>query len=313
MIRKTNLDFDKKRKTSSQPFLEKNVDEKRKAISPLVATILIIVVAVAIIMIVLNWGKAFTQGGLQDATNVTSFTTSDASSFIFRPDIKGQTLTFTYSPPASLKSQTIIVDRFSVLGYEGIIDIDPPVTLREGLTGIQNLDLSSLDIQERTITIVFYTTNNEIITLKNIDLINYVPPEYEYYLYGWGSNYYGKLTFFLNLDVISAGQEHSLGIRNGELYAWGYNQYGQLGDGTTYNELVPTRIGTDSDWTMISASGSHSLGIRNGELYAWGENVYGQLGDGTTDDKLVPTRIGTDSDWTIVSAGYEHSFGLKNS
>jgi hypothetical protein len=155
--------FLKKKKT----FLEKNVG-KIKAVSPLIATILLIVVAVAIIAIIISWGKGFTQEGLKDTTTITSFKISDATHFIFNPNIKGNILTFTYSPSEPLKRKEIMVNRISVLGYEGIINIDPPVTLREGITGIENIDLSSLDIQERKITIVLYTINDEIINLKNV-------------------------------------------------------------------------------------------------------------------------------------------------
>ena len=62
-------------------------------------------------------------------------------------------------------------------------------------------------------------------------------------------------------EMISAGQNHSLGIRNGELWAWGLNSSGRLGDGTTIDRHSPVRIGSESDWAMISAGVFHSLGI----------------------------------------------------
>lgn len=42
----------------------------KKAVSPLIATILLIVVAVALIAIVVAWGKSFTTDSLADASNV---------------------------------------------------------------------------------------------------------------------------------------------------------------------------------------------------------------------------------------------------
>jgi len=42
----------------------------KKAISPLIATILLIVVAVALIAIVLTWGKSFTQDSLAETTDI---------------------------------------------------------------------------------------------------------------------------------------------------------------------------------------------------------------------------------------------------
>ena len=75
-------------KKSVSSLIQSFLIKKRKAISPLIATILLIVVAVAIIVIVLSWGKAFTSDSFENTTNVTSFKTSDATHFVFRPEIK---------------------------------------------------------------------------------------------------------------------------------------------------------------------------------------------------------------------------------
>jgi len=45
---------------------------KKKAIEPIVATILLVVVAVILVTIVLAWGKNFTTGGLNEANNLTN-------------------------------------------------------------------------------------------------------------------------------------------------------------------------------------------------------------------------------------------------
>ena len=51
---------------------------KRKAISPLIATILLVVVAVALIAIVLTWGKTFTQDSLAETTDIIDSSCSGA-------------------------------------------------------------------------------------------------------------------------------------------------------------------------------------------------------------------------------------------
>jgi len=51
----------------------------KKAISPLIATILLIVVAVALIAIVVAWGKSFTTDSLSDATGVVDTTCMGAA------------------------------------------------------------------------------------------------------------------------------------------------------------------------------------------------------------------------------------------
>ena len=71
---------------------------------------------------------------------------------------------------------------------------------------------------------------------------------------------------------------------DGSLWAWGYNAYGQLGLGvTTPDKLIPTRVGTDSDWTAVACGGWHTVALKSdGSLWAWGDNGSGQLGVGGT-------------------------------
>ena len=58
---------------------------------------------------------------------------------------------------------------------------------------------------------------------------------------------------------------------DGSLWAWGYNREGQLGDGTTIDKLVPTRIGTATDWIFIASGMFYNLAIKiDGSLWEWG-------------------------------------------
>ena len=116
-------------------------------------------------------------------------------------------------------------------------------------------------------------------------------------------------------DVISAGDGYSLAVKtDGTLWSFGLNQFGKTGLGTTTGStLVPTQVGTDTDWTYASAGTTHSLAIKDdGTLWSFGINGNGRTGLGTTTGStLVPTQVGTDTDWTYADAAPAHSVALK--
>jgi alpha-tubulin suppressor-like RCC1 family protein len=113
--------------------------------------------------------------------------------------------------------------------------------------------------------------------------------------------------------AITVKGHHTVAIKtDGTLWAWGYNQYGQLGDGTTLDKNLPTKIGTANNWQTIVAGTFHTVAIKtDGTLWAWGDNHIGQLGDGTTIDKHIPTQIGTANNWITVSAGVSYTVAIK--
>ena len=150
-------------------------------------------------------------------------------------------------------------------------------------------------------------------------------------LWGWGSNGAGFVgngtTESQNLPVrigsstsswksVATGVQHTVALKtDGTLWAWGHNLYGQMGNGTSGLDfpLVPTQVGTGSDWQSISAQGYRTLGMKtDGTIWAWGINSHGQLGIGTSTGVNIPTQIGTNNDWKSIHAGVLTSFALKN-
>ena len=114
---------------------------------------------------------------------------------------------------------------------------------------------------------------------------------------------------------VEASSSRTCGVRsNGTAWCWGDNFYGQVGDGTSRNtRLVPTQVGTATDWASLSVGYNHTCALRtNGSLWCWGENRDGQLGDGTTTtERTTPVQVGTATTWATVSAGYLHTCGTR--
>jgi len=115
--------------------------------------------------------------------------------------------------------------------------------------------------------------------------------------------------------VLSAGEQHSLGINSGLPFSWGNNFFGQLG--------LP--VGTGSINSPIMVSGSthdlvvcgefHSLIIDSGKiLFAFGDAQFGQLGNEiTTNPNSTPVQIGTE-EYAITDrsmAAANHSLGIR--
>jgi alpha-tubulin suppressor-like RCC1 family protein len=99
---------------------------------------------------------------------------------------------------------------------------------------------------------------------------------------------------------------------NGTLWSWGDNTDGELGNGTKTDKLVPTQVGTETNWADVKIRYSHVQALKtNGTLYAWGYNSLGQLGTGTNIPSLSPIAIGTDSNWVGIAAGSNFSAALK--
>ncbi len=133
---------------------------------------------------------------------------------------------------------------------------------------------------------------------------------------GHGENGHKPAKVVGSWKMVSAGNQHSLGIKklDDSLWAWGSRAYGKVGDNSSSGDaLSPVPIQVSTTWQSISAGFNHSLGVRmDGTLWAWGRNIHGQLG--SADDSAphpLPEQIGLSTDWKFVSAGNAHGLALK--
>ena len=120
---------------------------------------------------------------------------------------------------------------------------------------------------------------------------------------------------FTDWTWVSAGNTHSLGIRDGKLYAWGNNANGITGLGSTSGSTnSPTQVGSFTDWTLCDAGRStHSLAIRDGKLYSFGANAFGATGlNTTTGTTTTPTQVGSASDWDFAACDGDVSAGIRS-
>ncbi|MCR5886921.1 hypothetical protein LRS06_03845 [Hymenobacter sp. J193] len=69
--------------------------------------------------------------------------------------------------------------------------------------------------------------------------------------------------------------------------------------------LIPTRIGTSTNWKQVSAGGEYTVAIQqDGSLWLWGE--------GPMSDRPLPapTRVGTSTNWQSISTSASHIVGI---
>jgi alpha-tubulin suppressor-like RCC1 family protein len=122
----------------------------------------------------------------------------------------------------------------------------------------------------------------------------------------------------LHFTSVSVGGAHSCGVTTDSVvYCWGRNDRGQLGDSSTEDRAVPTRVAGGIAFRSISAGGSHTCAVAaDGAPYCWGANDSGQLGLGTTRDQNYPARVGFTTAGmgtmrvSAISAGARHTCAL---
>ena len=118
-------------------------------------------------------------------------------------------------------------------------------------------------------------------------------------------------------ENFSIGYSHALAIKNdGTLWVWGKNTNGSCGLGLTNLSTIvlPSQVGTDTDWAFVAADEKNSAAIKtDGTLWTWGNNQIGQLGIGSAINynQLTPIQAGTDANWMKVFSNDDTSFAIK--
>jgi flagellin-like protein len=168
-------------------------NQKLKAITPIVTTILLVVVAVILVTIVLNWGRVFTTTSLNKAQGI-ELTKSDATSFVYPTQLKDGIIQFNYSPPSSESFGDIVIKSYKVLSDSGETpdtNLSSSYTLKQGSNLIDLTSFSSLGLTSNTkVTLVLQTTDNTYLDIKNITNYYAVPVLLPYVLTNSGDKLY---------------------------------------------------------------------------------------------------------------------------
>jgi hypothetical protein len=109
--------------------------------------------------------------------------------------------------------------------------------------------------------------------------------------------------------AIAGGGLHTLAVLgDGAAWAWGSNGVGQLGDGTTIDRALPTKVAGIGPVTAVAAGMAHTVALlRDGTVATWGWNVLGLLGDATTADRHAPVVIPGIVEGRSIAAGVLHT------
>ena len=145
-------------------FLKKQF-QKRKAISPLIATILLVVVAVAIIGIVVSWGKGFTTSSLDQTTNV--YKQADETIMLSFQSLDNGVLIFknisTFDKDLEITGYKIFSENNHPL-LNKMNNLQTPVTIKRNFSQKISIPVPV----ERKFNMELYTSDGYYIPLNNI-------------------------------------------------------------------------------------------------------------------------------------------------
>ncbi len=140
-----------------------------RSISPLIATILLIVVSVIIVTIVLTWGKSYVNDSFNETKTFTNQTNVENLKFIkFKNGINGRFF-FDYYPPNNTDLNFTVVS-YSYNDYP-LVPLEPEKTISS--LGTFYLDLGIVDTGPFMINLVL--SNGTYLSFENITSVNRSP------------------------------------------------------------------------------------------------------------------------------------------
>lgn len=146
-------------------------NSKAKAITPIVATILLVVVAVILVTIVLNWGKNFTNSSVSKTDSLVNYNVlNDKQSFMRFKSAQNGMYIFDYYPPSNTDINFKVVG-YSLLGYNDYIPLEP----EKEITHAGEFMLPLGIINEEKISIALLLEDGSYLTFNNVKNTNRSP------------------------------------------------------------------------------------------------------------------------------------------
>jgi alpha-tubulin suppressor-like RCC1 family protein len=116
----------------------------------------------------------------------------------------------------------------------------------------------------------------------------------------------------LQFKMIGAGSAVTCGVTTAnEAYCWGDNLWGTVGDSSTVDRWVPTRVSGGHVFTSVVVGGSRACALdQNGAVYCWGSNHTGELGVVTADPAVTtPIPVASGFSFDSLVTGTLHTCG----
>lgn len=113
----------------------------------------------------------------------------------------------------------------------------------------------------------------------------------------------------VTVDQIDSYSDHTCArLSDGTVRCWGDNAWGQLGDGTTMDRAVPTRVpGLPSVAQVATGRAVTCALVTDGTVQCWGYGEGGQLGDGMMRNRRTPAPVTGIATAVQVSVGTDHA------
>ena len=118
-----------------------------------------------------------------------------------------------------------------------------------------------------------------------------------------------------DLVSVSSGGTSSCAVgQDGSVACWGRNRWGQLGNGTTYDSVIPQLTHLDGAASEVTVSEGHACALMvDATLRCWGRNWSGQVGNPALGPRVVtPVTVPGIDHVVSVGAGDYHTCAVRD-